>query len=185
MNKCCYITKTNKECTIKAKIEYILDNKYYCKKHFDQLYKQKNAKLDKINCYYISKNNKNCNTSAKKEYILDNKFYCKKHFEQLNKEPKSTNTKSSNTKSTTTKSTTTKSDNKSNMNDKKDDIINNIDIITKKINRGKLTNSMKTEYKKEIYKLLLKTHPDKCKLPNINAHEVTQQLTLLLQKIKI
>ena len=44
---------------------------------------------------------------------------------------------------------------------------------------------MKTEYKKEIYKLLLKTHPDKCKIPNINAHEVTQQLTLLLQKIKI
>ena len=66
-----------------------------------------------------------------------------------------------------------------------DDIINNIDIITKKINCGKLTKSMKTEYKKEIYKLLLKTHPDKCKLPNINAHEITQQLTLLLQKIKI
>ena len=179
MNKCCYITKTNKECTIKAKKEYMLDNKFYCKKHFDQLYKQKNAKLDKINCYYISKNNKNCNTSAKKEYILDNKFYCKKHFDQLNKEPKSSNTKSSNTKSTT------KLDDKSNMNDEKDNIINNIDIITKKINNGILTNSMKIEYKKEIYKLLLKTHPDKCKLPHINAHEVTQQLTLLLQKIKI
>ena len=175
MNKCCYITKTNKECTIKAKIEYILDNKYYCKKHFDQLYKQKNAKLDKINCYYISKNGKNCNTSAKKEYILDNKFYCKKHFDQLNKEPKSTNIKSDDTKSTNIKS-----DNNSDINNEKDDIINNIDIITKKINRG-----MKTEYKKEIYKLLLKTHPDKCKIPNINAHEVTQQLTLLLQKIKI
>lgn len=180
MSKCCYITKTNKECTIKAKIEYILDNKYYCKKHFDQLYKQKNAKLDKINCYYISKNGKNCNTSAKKEYILDNKFYCKKHFDQLNKEPKSTNIKSDDTKSTNIKS-----DNNSDINNEKDDIINNIDIITKKINRGKLTKSMKTEYKKEIYKLLLKTHPDKCKIPNINAHEVTQQLTLLLQKIKI
>lgn len=175
MNKCCYITKTNKECTIKAKIEYILDNKYYCKKHFDQLYKQKNAKLDKINCCYISKNDKNCNTSAKKEYILDNKFYCKKHFDQLNKEPKSTNTKSTNTKL----------DEKDDIINEKDDIINNINIITKKINRGKLTNSMKIEYKKEIYKLLLKTHPDKCKLPNINAHEITQKLTLLLQKIKM
>lgn len=178
MNICCYITKTNKECVIKAKKEYMLDNKFYCKKHYDQLNKQKNIKLDKINCSYISKNNKNCNTSAKKQYMLDKKFYCKKHYDILNKEPKSS-------KSTKTNTSNVKSTNSSNINNEKDDIINNIDIITKKIDHGKLTNNMKNEYKKEIYKLLLKTHPDKCKLPNINAHEVTQQLTLLLQKIKI
>ena len=174
MNNCSYITKTNKECTIKAKKEYNLDNKFYCKKHYDQLNKQKNTKLDKIICSYISKNNKNCNTSAKNEYNLNNKFYCKKHYDQLNKEPKQTKPKSTNSNT-----------NYNNVNIEKDDIINNIDIITKKINHGKLTNNMKREYKKEIMKLLLKTHPDKCKLTNINAHNITQELTLLLEKLKM
>ncbi len=172
MNYCSYITKNKKECTIKAKKEYNLDNKYYCKKHYDQVNKQRNAKLDKITCNYIFKNNRNCSTSAKKEYILYNKLYCKKHYDQLNKESKSSKEPKSYNSSTT-------------INNEKDDIINNIDIITKKINHCNLTNSMKQDYKKEIFKLLLKTHPDKCKLPNINAHEVTQQLTLLLQKLKI
>lgn len=135
------------------------------------------------NCSYITKTNKECSIKAKKEYNLDNKFYCKKHYDQLNKESKQT--KTNNTKTSNTKLDDNAKTSNTNINDEKDNIINNIDIITKKIRSGYLTKSMKLEYKKEIFKLLLKTHPDKCKLPNINAHEVTQQLTLLLQKLKI
>ena len=135
------------------------------------------------NCSYITKTNKECSIKAKKEYILNNKFYCKKHYDQLNKESKQT--KTNNTKTSNTKLDDNAKTSNTNINDEKDNIINNIDIITKKIRSGYLTKSMKLEYKKEIFKLLLKTHPDKCKLPNINAHEVTQQLTLLLQKLKI
>ena len=48
-----------------------------------------------------------------------------------------------------------------------------------------INSNNKSILKKDIYKILLDIHPDKCKIPNINSNELTQKLTNILNKIKI
>ena len=64
---------------------------------------------------------------------------------------------------------------------KKKDIINEINIIKK----TKINNNNQSTIKKKIYKILLEIHPDKCIIPNINPTELTQNLTDILNKLKI
>ena len=64
---------------------------------------------------------------------------------------------------------------------KKKDIINEINIIKK----TKINNNNQSTIKKKIYKILLEIHPDKCIIPNINPTELTQNLTDMLNKLKI
>ena len=64
---------------------------------------------------------------------------------------------------------------------KKKEIINEINIIKK----TKINNNNQSTIKKKIYKILLEIHPDKCIIPNINPTELTQNLTDILNKLKI
>jgi hypothetical protein len=64
---------------------------------------------------------------------------------------------------------------------KKKEIINEINIIKK----TKINNNNQSNIKKKIYKILLEIHPDKCIIPNINPTELTQNLTDILNKLKI
>jgi hypothetical protein len=64
---------------------------------------------------------------------------------------------------------------------KKKEIINEINIIKK----TKINNNNRSTIKKKIYKILLEIHPDKCIIPNINPTELTQNLTDILNKLKI
>lgn len=64
---------------------------------------------------------------------------------------------------------------------KKKSILNEI----KRIEKMHINDNNKSIIKKDIYKLLLTIHPDKCKIPNIDCHTLTQNLTDLLNKLKI
>ncbi len=54
----------------------------------------------------------------------------------------------------------------------------------KKIEKVKITQKNKNDIKKELYKLLLRVHPDKCTNPKIDATVVTQNLNKILEKCK-
>lgn len=157
---CSYTTKNNKECSIKGKDIYTIDECRYCKKHYDMLHKQK-LKESQINyCAYINKNNNKCNTKAKDIYNLDEHKYCKKHYDMLNKKNQ--------------KKHESTNINKTNhvVNDHKEE-----DEIIKEINYLKnihITSNNKINIKKKAFKLLLKVHPDKCKFKNLDSHELTQ-----------
>jgi hypothetical protein len=168
---CSYITKTNNNCKIKAKEEYNIDNKYYCKKHYDSLIKKNTKENSIINCSYITKTNNNCKIKAKEEYNIDNKYYCKKHYDLLIKKNTSTNNKKNSTNTST---------------NNKNELITKIKKEIKLLNQSiikSLNNNNKTKYKKDIFKLLLQIHPDKCNLPE--ANDLTKELTKLLEKIKL
>ena len=61
MSLCEYINKHDIQCPIKSKAIYNLNDKYYCKKHFDSLSKKEHKKK----CEYVTKTNKECITKAK------------------------------------------------------------------------------------------------------------------------
>lgn len=157
-NKCVYITKTQNKCKIKYKKEYCIDNNYYCKKHFNQLNKKHQTTYsDELKKYICS-------------YITKNNKLCKIKANveyQINKKyycKKHFDQEVSKKK-----------------NNEKEEILDEIENI-KKYN---ITIKNKSKIKKDIYKLLLKIHPDKCILTNINSHELTQELTDILNKIKL
>ena len=247
MSLCEYINKHDIQCPIKSKAIYNLNDKYYCKKHFDSLSKKEHKKK----CEYVTKTNKECITKAKEEYRLNNSYYCKKHFNILNKkifkedpeesakeeteedpeesakeetdesakeetegEPEESDTedepkedpeeetkkpakaKSKKTKIPMTYCSINKCKkemstsynnldlclthyNKTITNEKKE-IMKEVKRLTKVI----ITEKTKSIIKKDIYKILLIIHPDKCKNPNINSTELTQEINKILEKIK-
>ena len=222
MSLCEYINKHDIQCTIKSKAIYNLNDKNYCKKHFDSLSKKEHKKK----CEYVTKTNKECITKAKEEYRLNNTYYCKKHFNILNKkkskdsskeesdesakeepdesakeEPEEETKKPAKAKSKKTKIPMTYCSinkckkemstsynnldlclthyNKTITNEKKE-IIKEVKRLTKVI----ITEKTKSKIKKDIYKILLIIHPDKCKNPNINSTELTQEINKILEKIK-
>ena len=215
MSICEYINKHNIQCTIKSKAIYNLNDKYYCKKHFERLSKKEQKKQ----CEYITKTNKECITKAKEEYILNNSYYCKKHFNILNKkifkeeseesakekpgeyakeEPEeSAKQQSKETKIPITYCSINNCKKKISKNynnldlclthytkiilNEKNEIMKEVKRLTKVI----ITENTKSKIKKDIYKLLLIIHPDKCKNPHINSTELTQEINKILEKIKI
>ena len=60
-----------------------------------------------------------------------------------------------------------------------------IDNKIKRIENITINDNNKSILKKDIYKILLTIHPDKCKIPNIDSHLLTQKLTDILNKLKI
>jgi hypothetical protein len=194
MSLCEYINKHDIQCTIKSKAIYNLNDKYYCKKHFESLSKKEHKKK----CEYVTKTNKECITKAKEEYILNKSYYCKHHFNILNKkifqeenkeEPEETKIPINSCSIDNCKKTNSKSYNnldlclthytKTITNEKKE-IMKEVNRLTKVI----ITEKTKSKIKKDIYKLLLIIHPDKCKNPNINSTELTQEINKILEKIK-
>jgi bifunctional autolysin len=200
MNNCEYITKTNNTCSIKAKKDYNINNKYYCKKHYDLVIKQNNIKY----CDYISKNNNKCSTKAKNEYIINNNYYCKKHYDLFNNKkesiPKkeSTNNKKSHPKkestnkkestpkkeSTNKKESTPKKESSNKLNSEEKLLYKKLQKEVIDIKSQIISHKNKNDLKKQIFKLLLQVHPDKCKLSSINSTHLTQELTHILQTIK-
>jgi hypothetical protein len=165
---CYYYTKLNKRCTIFAKDIYKLNDYYYCKKHFNIMQKRNNN-IMKIKCNYKTKTNNECSINAKDIYKIDNYYYCKKHFDILQKK--------------SIKSSKIETNNEVIKKDEKQK-----EIILNEINKLKLSNinsKNKSQIKKDIYKVLLQIHPDKCTNPLINSHELTQELTQLLNNIKL
>jgi hypothetical protein len=207
MSFCEYINKHNIQCISKSKAIYNLNDKYYCKNHFERLSKKEQKKQ----CEYITKTNKECITKAKEEYILNNSYYCKKHFNILNKkifkEEPEEYTKEKPEESAKEDSKETKklitycsinnckkkiSKNYNNLDlclthytkiiiNEKNEIMKEVKRLTKVI----ITENTKSKIKKDIYKLLLIIHPDKCKNPHINSTELTQEINKILEKIKI
>ena len=60
----------------------------------------------------------------------------------------------------------------------------NIMNEVKNLKKIKITMSNKNKIKKDIFKLLLKIHPDKCTNPKINAHELTQDVMKIFESIR-
>ena len=142
---CSYIKKTNQQCTTKSKKDYILNDKFYCKKHFDIVNKKENKNESNYNKNYCDIDN--CKKSGIKIYKLKN--YCNLHYtKEINIEKK---------------------------------------VILEEFKRIKniiITENNKNIIKKDIFKLLLKIHPDKCTNPKINAHELTQDINKIFEKIR-
>lgn len=215
MDKCYYITKTNKSCNIKWKKEYKIDDKYYCKKHFD-IINNRNNKSDKSNksnesdksnksnesnesnnsnesnesknlnihiCSYITKTGRTCTIKAKSNFIFEEQYYCKRHFDQINNSKNKINSQQKDNNQDNNQENNQENNNK---NFEKIEIIKSINLLKNKLKYTyNLTDNIKKDYKKQIFKLLLKVHPDKCIIKDINCHEITQDLTLLLQKLKV
>ena len=258
MSLCEYINKHDIQCPIKSKAIYNLNDKYYCKKHFDSLSKKEHKKK----CEYVTKTNKECITKAKEEYRLNNSYYCKKHFNILNKKIFKEETDESAKEETeedpeesakeetdesakeetegeteeSDKEETTEDPKKSTEDEPKEDpeeetkkpakakskktkipmtycsinkckkemstSYNNLDLClthynktitnekkeimkeVKRLTKVIITEKTKSIIKKDIYKILLIIHPDKCKNPNINSTELTQEINKILEKIK-
>lgn len=176
MGYCQYFSRNNIQCNIKYQLNYQLENKFYCKKHFDIMNKRNNI----IYCEYINKKNNNCKTKAKDKYSMYDKFYCKKHFDFINGFNKEKVNKEKVNKEKV---------NKEKVNDEK---VNDEEFIEKKkilkevnmLKNIKITSKNKLKIKKNIFNLLLKTHPDKCKNSMIDSHSITQELNNILEKIK-
>jgi hypothetical protein len=169
---CYYITKTNKVCNIKFKLNYNINNKFYCKKHFDLINKNINKKCENLKCNYITKTKNKCMINSKIDYNINNQYYCKKHFELLNK---TINNKSDGIKNTNNEDNNIKNE------IEKDKIMHDF----QKIYKIPKINTNKNIIRKNIFQLLLKVHPDKCRINTINSHEITQDLNKLLNEIKL
>ena len=238
MSLCEYINKHDIQCPIKSKAIYNLNDKYYCKKHFDSLSKKEHKKK----CEYVTKTNKECITKAKEEYRLNNSYYCKKHFNILNKKifkedpEESAKEETEGEPEESDKEETTEDPKKSTEDEPKEDpeeetkkpakakskktkipmtycsinkckkemstSYNNLDLClthynktitnekkeimkeVKRLTKVIITEKTKSIIKKDIYKILLIIHPDKCKNPNINSTELTQEINKILEKIK-
>ncbi len=165
--------------------------------------------------FYIEKSKRNCKRQAKEQDKLSNKLYCKLHYNLLfnnNTESKNEESKNKEIESNTKSKKNSKIEyNKCIFLIKSENLCNKKALelfdnnyyckvhyntiiklkskeITNKINNIKkmsINNDNRSIIKKDIYKILLEIHPDKCKIPNINSHELTQQLTNILNKLKI
>ncbi len=160
---------------------YTKDNINYCKNHYD--------KLNEIKCKGKLLNGTNCTKKA--SYIKDGIDYCKTHYDKSN-EHICDNISSKGVKCT--KKGFGQIDNKyyctthlvNHTIDKaakpiESTILDEINNI-KKIN---LTKSNKTKVKKDIFKILLKVHPDKCTIPNFDSEKYTKDLNNILERIKV
>ena len=251
MSLCEYINKHDIQCTIKSKAIYNLNDKNYCKKHFESLSKKEQKKQ----CEYVTKTNKECITKAKDEYNLNNSYYCKHHFNILNKKIFKEDPKKSTKEETEDEpEDETKEEHKEEIEDEPEDetkeepkksteeepkeeteeepkkpakskskktkipmnycsfnkckkemstSYNNLDLClthynktitnekkeimkeVKRLTKVIITKKTKSQIKKDIYKILLIIHPDKCKNPDINSTELTQEINKILEKIKI
>lgn len=120
--------------------------------------------------FYITKLQRNC---KKKAY--NNKLnYCKFHY---NKEYNVIKNDSKINKDSKIK--------KDNQIKKDSEIKKNILKEIKRLEKININENNKTIIKKDIYKVLLTIHPDKCKISDIDSHTLTQNLTNVLNKLKI
>lgn len=203
-----YITKSKRNCKNKA----LNNDLNYCTRHFNKFTSNEieNDKSDK-NELNKNKSDKNESENDESENDKSDKNESDKNTESDKNESDKENDKSENIKIKKTKKKLDENINKciytlktnrvcnkkanilykgiyycdkhynSIMLLKKKEIINEINII-KKTN---INNNNYSTIKKKIYKILLEIHPDKCIIPNINPTELTQNLTDILNKLKI
>jgi len=174
MNCNYYITKSKRNCKKLAKCLDTLTNLSYCTLHYNLLFKNIDSKKDSNNTEF-TKNNNNTeftkNNTKSKDDIIEKCIYIKTTNKICNK-----------------KSHILYDNNyycKNHYNTilllKKKEIDNKI----KRIENITINDNNKSILKKDIYKILLTIHPDKCKIPNIDSHLLTQKLTDILNKLKI
>ena len=198
MNCNYYITKSNRNCKKLAKCLDTLTNLSYCTLHYNLLFNNIDSKKDSNNTKFTkdSNNTKFTKDSNNTEFTKNNNNIDLKKDSKIKKN----NTKSKDNIiekciyiKTTNKICNKKShilyDNnyycKNHYNTilllKKKEIDNEI----KRIENITINDNNKSILKKDIYKILLTIHPDKCKIPNIDSHLLTQKLTDILNKLKI
>ena len=155
------IKKDGEQCNKKG--TELNNEKYYCKVHLKQVINASNIKI----CEGIKKDGEQCN---KKGTELNNeKYYCKVHLKQVIKPiPKVT-------------PKTTPINKNDNLEGKKleDEIKNFIETRTKYFYTHDEYKSIKSLYKK----IIIKIHPDKCKINTIDIDGLTKKLTSYINNI--
>lgn len=197
--KCSYwVKKNNRNCLLKAHNKYIIDDKLYCKKHYDSIKfggktSEKNNN-EKKQCEKILKNNKQCKLFSLNS--INGVYYCKRHFSITTNNEPSDDTAGENV---SIKCEYDKCSQKYVneycskkyckkhydiiLNEEKKEITNMIDKLSK-LKISSANNITASKIKKDGFKILLRIHPDKCKNPKIDSHSMTQKVNSILEKYK-
>jgi len=208
---CSYILKTGNECGANA--NYTDDDRtFLCKRHYDKKHEVKCTNCDKratcakdgINyckVHFDKMNEKLCkgklangsSCTKKASYIKNGIDYCKVHFDKSNEHlcDSVINNKKCNKKAVGKTSNkyycndhqpVTKTD-RSNNTISRSPVLEILDKIND-IKKITLTQKNKTTIKKDIFRILLQIHPDKCTIEGFNAKKYTQELNTILERIK-
>jgi len=148
-------------------------------------------------CQGICKNGNACKYKAKYTDDLQNKVYCGKHYtnpedtkkskpEKKQSKPEKKDTKKSKPEKTKkSKPEKTKKSKKTKSVLPSDEEIKLETEIHEFCKLSKYDFQNYGELKKQYMRLLLKTHPDKCKFPNLNANELLDNVVQQFNKLKI
>lgn len=160
-------TRANTPCTNTAKVEH--DGKQYCKIHFKTASAPPKAEEKKHRCSGYCNDGDRCTSNGKHKH--DGKHYCGIHIRSARSPDEKDSKPKAEKKKVSPVDPCSSSDKYTSDEQRLVDLINQF-----------LSMSMNdSDLKKQGRKILLKVHPDKCRMPNIDAHRLTQKVLARMQ----